>query len=85
MDTCHCAIGCCGECDSSRRATRAGVQLYGINEVFALLGYYAVLIGSYLPTFQHSLLAPTSRVRPETQVIKNQSTLHNIPEERRPQ
>ena len=65
MDTCHYAIRC-AECDSPRWAPCEGAQLYETNEVLALLGRYAVLTGSYLPTFQDSLLAQTSRVCPET-------------------
>jgi len=64
MDT-YYAIRC-GECDSSRWAPSEGVQLYGTNKVLAVLGCYAVLIGSYLQAFQESVLAPTSRVCPET-------------------
>ena len=32
-------------------------------EVFALLGCYAVLVGSWLPTFRNELSAPYSRIR----------------------
>jgi hypothetical protein len=34
-----------------------------VNGLFALLGYYAALFGSQLPTFQESLLVPSSRVK----------------------
>jgi len=43
---------------------------HSINEIFVLLGLYAVLIGSQLLTFQDNL----------TLVTNSRSTLRNIPE-----
>jgi len=67
----------------------------GKKEIFALLGCYAALIGSYLPTFRDCRSVTSLMVSglwhinmgpigcPETSVINYQSTLRNIPEERR--
>jgi len=70
----------------------------GINEIFFLLGCYAVLIGIYLSTFRDGLSVTSSRNTedgtdtplkmgliccPETSVSNYQSTLRNIPEDRR--
>jgi hypothetical protein len=54
----------------------------GVVEVFALLGYCAAYVGSYLPTFRDSLSVPSSRVK---QSNNYKHTLRNIPEERRPE
>jgi hypothetical protein len=34
-----------------------------VNEIVALLGFYAVHIGNYLPTFQDNLFFPSSRIK----------------------
>jgi hypothetical protein len=62
------------------------------NEICALLGYYAALSGTFLPTFR-GLIGPIlegqevhgekSDSCPETSVKKYPSTLRDIPEERR--
>ena len=61
-----------------------------VDEMRALLGYYAALCGSSVPTFRDNLSVPSSSVMtmdptvcPETSVKKYHSTLRNIPEERR--
>jgi hypothetical protein len=57
-----------------------------VNEVFTLLGGYAALIGSYRifrTAYQSHPLKLGTIGCPETSVIKYQSTLHNIAEERR--
>jgi hypothetical protein len=46
-----------------------------VDEICALLGYYAALSGSSLPTFRDNLLVPSSRVKKSK----------NVPEERRSQ
>jgi hypothetical protein len=72
-----------------------------ISEPFALLGFYAVSAGSWLPTFWDNLSVPYSRKKPlfldfwplkivpisspETSVTNYRYTLRNIPEDRRPQ
>jgi hypothetical protein len=42
----------------------------GVNDIFAFLGCYAPLVGSWLPTFRNNLLVPFSKVKrpmsPET-------------------
>jgi hypothetical protein len=59
-------------------------------EICALLGYYAALNGSSVPTFRANLSFPSSRDGkmgpidcPETSVQNYHLTLRNIPEERR--
>jgi hypothetical protein len=60
-----------------------------VDESYAVLGYYAALSGSAVPTFRDNLSVPSSRVKdqrigcPETSVQNYHSTLRNIPEERR--
>ena len=39
------------------------LPLCGVNEIFALVGCYAGLIDSYLPTFWGNLSAPSSKVK----------------------
>ena len=69
-----------------------------VPEICALLGYYAALSGSSVPTFQENLSVPSSRVKkfflglpdrkmgpigsPGTSIQNHRSTLRNIPEER---
>jgi hypothetical protein len=50
-----------------------------VDEIFALLGYYAVSSGNPLPTFRDNVPVPSSRVK------KTKKKLCNIPEERRSQ
>jgi hypothetical protein len=68
--------------------------LCDVDEICALLGYYAASSGNPLPTFRNNVSVPSSRVKnsslrirpircPETSVKYYHSTLHNIPEERR--
>jgi hypothetical protein len=61
----------------------------GVNEVFALLGSYAVLIGSYRgfgTAYRFNLKALSFTAEGGTdRLSRNVSTLFNIPEERRPQ
>jgi hypothetical protein len=60
-----------------------------INDIFALLGYYAALSGSNVPTFWENLSVPSScplkmgATRPETSVRNYHSMLRNIQEGRR--
>jgi hypothetical protein len=63
-----------------------------VDEMHTLLGYYAALCGSSVPTFRDNLSVPSSSVMkmgptvcPETSVKKYHSTLRNIPGERRSQ
>jgi hypothetical protein len=68
-----------------------------VDDICALLGYYAALIGSSLPTFRDNLSVPSSRVKslrplkmvpigcPETSLQNYHTTLRNIPDERRSQ
>jgi hypothetical protein len=60
----------------------------GEGEVLTVVTCYAVVNGSQSLTFGNSLLGPTWKVRStdcaETSVTNYQSTLRNIPEERRP-
>ena len=71
-----------------------------INEICALLGYYAASCGNPLPTFRDSVSVPSSRAKkskktwplnmgpiryPETSVKDYHSTLRNTPEECRSQ
>jgi hypothetical protein len=67
------------------------VETLGTSSFFWM--FYAALIGSYLPTFRHSLFVLPSQCLdledgmtgcPETSVNKCRSTLRNIPEERSP-
>jgi hypothetical protein len=66
-----------------------------VDEICALLGYYAASSGNPLPTFPDNVSVPSSRVRkltyrplkmgpicsPETSIKDYHSTLRNIPEE----
>jgi hypothetical protein len=60
-----------------------------VEETCDLLGYYAALSGSLLPTFRDNLSVPSSRVKrkmeltdfPLTSVYNYNPTLRNIPEE----
>jgi hypothetical protein len=46
------------------------------NEIFSLLGYYAALSGSYVPTFRDNLSVASSRVeKSKKKVRKKQSFL----------
>jgi hypothetical protein len=57
-----------------------------VDEICALLGYYAASSGNPLPTFRKNVSASSSRVKkpcPETSVKDYHSTLRNIPEEGR--
>jgi len=62
-----------------------------VDEICALVGYYAASSGNFLPTFWDNLLVPSSWVKlkmrpigcPETSIRVYLYTLHNIPEERR--
>jgi hypothetical protein len=68
-----------------------------LDEICALQGHYAASSGNPLPTFRDSVSVPSSSIKksknkslkmvpircPETSVMDYNSTLHNIPEERR--
>ena len=59
-----------------------------VDEICALLGYYATSSGNYLPTFRDNISVPSSSVMgpiscPETSVKDYYATLCNIPEESR--
>jgi hypothetical protein len=63
-----------------------------IDEISALLGYYATSNGNHLSTFRENVSVPSSRVKTskkkvigclETSVKDYHSTLRNTPEERR--
>ena len=70
-----------------------------VDEICALLGYYAPSSGNPLPTFRDNVSVPSSRIKkskkqrgplkmgpircPETSVKDYHSTLRNIPKERR--
>jgi hypothetical protein len=65
-----------------------------VDDICALLGYYAALSGNSLPTLRDNLAVPSSRVGkskigpircPETSVKSYHSRLRNIPEKRRSQ
>jgi hypothetical protein len=70
-----------------------------VDDICALLGYYAILSGSSVPTFRDNLsISPIFKGQeiqeplnmgliacPETSVQNYDSTLRNIPEERRSQ
>ena len=63
-----------------------------VDEICALLGYYAAYSGNYLPTFRDNLSVPSSRTKPTPEdgeigfpqnLVRNyQSSLRNILEER---
>jgi len=42
----------------------------GVNEICALLGFYAAQSGSFLPTFQNNILVPSSKVKQPKKVVK---------------
>jgi len=63
-----------------------------VDDICALLGYYAACSGNFLATFRDNLSVPSSRAPPfkmgqigcpETSVTNYHYTLRNIPEERR--
>jgi hypothetical protein len=84
-----------------KHTSKTSVFYHSVDEVFTLLCYCAVYVGSCLLTFQDSLLVPSSKVKqseknawplkkgltgcPKTPVNKYPLTLRNNPEEQRPQ
>ena len=55
---------------------------HNVDEIRALLGYYAVSCGNCLLMFQDNVLVPSSRC-PEMSVNNYHTTPRNIPDERR--